>query len=243
MLGGLPGLLEAVADPAVQPVKMAEVGRRTVTPRNRVAAPLYSAPMPIRRTLRLALKSVLLVLAFAVVLWEETVWRWARAIGALIARIPFIATLEDLVRRLDARLVFALFLIPIALLFPLKIAALWLIAHHQVFAGLALAIGAKLLGTAISARLYAIAEPRLLELPSFAWLHGIVTGLLARAHAYLDASPAWQAARATLRRGKEAAIALIRRARTLLAGQGGGLGLRLAASRRLLDRWRRRPAP
>lgn len=218
---------------------MEAMGRSRWGQRNR--SPIFR-PMPLRRTLRLALKSILLVAAFAVVLWEETIWRWARAIGALIARIPFIATLEDLVRRLDARLVFALFLIPIALLFPLKIAALWLIAHHQVFAGLALAIGAKLLGTAISARLYALAEPRLLELPSFAWLHGIVTRLLARAHAYLDAFPAWQAARATLRRGKEMVATLARRVRSRLGGPGGGLALRLAAARRFL--WgRRRPAP
>ncbi|HEY4251919.1 MAG TPA: hypothetical protein VGM87_11980 [Roseomonas sp.] len=194
--------------------------------------------MPLRHTLRLALKSVLLVCAFAVVLWEETVWRWARALAAILARIPLVAKLEPLVQRLDARLVFLLFLIPIALLLPLKIAALWLIAHHHVVAGLALVIGAKLLGTAISARLYHLAQPRLMELPSFAWLHGLVSGLLARAHAYLDASPAWQAARATLRRAKVAVASVARR---LFAGRGGRLGLRLAAARRFLGG--RRAAP
>jgi hypothetical protein len=195
--------------------------------------------MPIRRTLRAAARSVLLVLAFAVILWEETVWRWARAFGALLARIPLVAALERLVQRLDARLVFALFLIPIALLFPLKIAALWLIAHHHVVAGLTLIAGAKLLGTAISARLYAIAEPRLLELPSFAWLHGLVTRLLGRAHAFLDASPAWQAARAAIRRARAAVAGVARRLRARFAGDGRGL----PAARRLLGRWRRRPAP
>ncbi len=172
-------------------------------------------------------RTLLLIPAFAIVLLEETIWRWARALGGLLARIPVFAAIERVVPRLDPRLVLALFLVPIALLFPVKLMALWLIGTGHAFTGVTLIVVAKMVGTAFSARLYAIAEPRLLELPLFVRLHGVVTRLLARAHAYLDATPAWQAARRAVARVK-ASLAQIR-ARYFA---GGGFSLVLATMRR-----------
>ena len=108
-------------------------------------------------------------------------------------------------------------------------AALWLIGTGHPVTGMALIVAAKMVGTAFSARLYAIAEPRLLELPLFVRLHGVVTRLLARAHAYLDASPAWQAARRAVARVKHT-IADIR-ARHF---SGEGFSIALANMRRRL---------
>ena len=178
------------------------------------------------------IRAPLLVAAFAIILLEETIWRWARALGTLLARIPLFAAIERLVPRLDARLVLGLFLIPIALLFPLKLAALWLIGTGRPFTGLALIVAAKMVGTAFSARLYTIAEPRLLELPLFVRLHGVVTRLVARAHAYLDASPAWQAARRAVARAKQTVRDI--RARYF---SGGAFAAALASVRH----WRRPP--
>lgn len=189
-----------------------------------------------RRTIRAALKPPLLFAAFLLLLWEETVWRWARALGALIARVPFMAAVERLVARLDARLVFLLFLIPMALLFPLKLLALWLIATGQPLLGIGVVVLAKMLGTAVSARLYVIAEPRLMEIRAFAWMHRLVTGWLKAAHAVLDASPAVQAARRAMRGMKERAKALLLQARAMLRTQRGGVALRFAAVRRWLAR-------
>ena len=172
-------------------------------------------------------RTLLLIPAFAIVLLEETIWRWARALGALLARIPVFAALERMVPRLDPRVVLALFLVPVVLLFPVKLVALWLIGTGHPFGGLALIIAAKMVGTAFSARLYTIAEPRLLELPLFVRLHGMVMRLVARAHAFLDASPAWQAARRAVARAK-AGLAEIR----TRYFSGGGFALALANMRR-----------
>ena len=190
----------------------------------------------IRRSLRAALTPPLLFVAFALLLFEETVWRWAKALGALIGRLPVMAALERVVARLDARLVFLLFLVPMALLMPLKFFALWLIATGQPVLGVGVVVVAKILGTAVSARLYTLAEPRLMEVRGFAWLHGHVTGWLALAHAYLDASPGWQAARRMVRHTKDVAKALLGRARALLRARRGGIGLRFAAVRRWMGR-------
>lgn len=190
----------------------------------------------LRRPLRALLRPPLLFAAFLLLLWEETVWRWAKALGALVARIPFMAALERLVARMDARLVFLLFLIPMALLFPLKLLALWLIATGQPLIGLAVVFAAKVVGTAISARLYTIAEPRLMEIRAFVWLHALVTGWLKAAHAYLDSSPSWVAAKRFVRDAKDRAKALARRASVMLRAQRGGVGFRFAAARRWLGR-------
>ena len=89
-----------------------------------------------------------------------------------------------------------LFLIPLLGLIPLKFAAVWLIGGGHPIKGVMLLLGAKFLGTAVSAHLYAVAEPKLMQIRLFAWGRNIVVAVLARAHAYLDASPTWQAARA-----------------------------------------------
>lgn len=190
----------------------------------------------VRRSLRAALKPPLLFAAFLLLLWEETVWRWAKALGALVARIPVMAALERVVARLDARLVFLLFLIPMALLLPLKFVALWLIATGQPLLGLAAVVIAKMVGTAVSARLYVIAEPRLMEVPAFAWLHGHVTGWLKAAHDCLDASPTWQAARRRMAAAKGQVHRLTGWLRQGLRTRRGGLSLRLAAARRWIGR-------
>ena len=174
--------------------------------------------------LRRVLTPPLVFLAGAVVLFEETFWQWMHPVGALLARLPVFAWLERVVQRMPPRLVLALFLLPVALLIPLKLAALWLIGAGHVLAGVVLIVVAKVAGTALSARLYAIAQPRLMLVPLFVQLHARVQRLLAWAHAALAASPAWQAVRAAMARLR-----------------GGGLKRRFAAALRRFSR--RAPAP
>ena len=69
------------------------------------------------------------------------------------------------------RVALLVFLLPALLLLPVKLGALWLIAQHQVWLGLLLIVLAKLLGTAIVARLFTLTRPALLRLPWFAALY------------------------------------------------------------------------
>jgi len=187
-------------------------------------------------SIRAALRPPLLLFAFLWVVLEETIWRWARAIGGLIARIPVFAALERLILRLDAHVVLLFFLVPIAALFPVKLGALWLIGTGRPLAGLALLLAAKSIGTAFSARLYVVAEPKLMEIRAFAWARGQVLALLGRAHAFLDASPACQAALRVLRQAKAAVKGAAARVRALLRGGAPSLIGRVRAVR---AHWRR----
>ena len=187
--------------------------------------------------LRRMLRAPLLLLAFLWVVLEETIWHGAALLGARIARLPVFAALERLVLRSDPHVVLLLFLVPLLGLIPLKFAALWLIGGGHPIKGALLLLGAKFLGTALSAHLYAVAEPKLMQIALFARVRNLVVALLARAHAFLDASPAWQAARRAVRRARTMARALAAQARALVFGDGPTLLDRVRAVR---AQWRRR---
>jgi len=180
--------------------------------------------------LRRALRAPLLLLAFLWVVFEETIWRWAGWLGAAVARLPIFVRFEQLLLRLDPHVVLVLFLMPLLGLIPLKLAAVWLIGGGHAIKGAMLLVGAKMLGTVVSARLYAVAEPKLMQIPLFVRVRAVVLALVARAHAFLDASPSWQAARRATRRAKEMVRALV------LGGEGG----MLERVRAVRARWRHR---
>lgn len=140
------------------------------------------------------LRGLLLALAALVVFVEEWGWRpLSRALGRLTAWGP-LGRLEALVRRAPPRLALVLFAVPAVALFPLKLAALGLVGRGHTLLGLALVLGAKLLGTAIVGRLYVLLEPQLLTFPWLAaaigWWRDWKNGIKARVHA----SRAWRAA-------------------------------------------------
>lgn len=151
-----------------------------------------------RALIRGALSFVLaLVIAF-----EEWGWRPLAAMAARLARFRSIAALEAFVQALPPYPSLLVFVLPSVLLFPLKLVALWLIATgHVILAGLVFT-GAKVVGTALLARIFQLTQPKLMQLAWFAALYGRVVpwkdALVARA----KATPVWQAARAMKARVK-----------------------------------------
>ena len=191
----------------------------------------------------------LILLAVVVVVLEATVWRWLTALGHVLARLAPFAALERLVARLSPRMVVAVFALPFLAFIPLlKFGELWLFLHGHVVLGVLLLVGAKVIGVAFSARLFEIARPKMLQVPSFAWVHGHALRLWGACHALLESLPAWVAARAFVHRLGAAGRALLAtgwHALRALFGRaaqgwtGGGTRARLAAALRLL----RRPHP
>jgi hypothetical protein len=179
--------------------------------------------MPSRAFIRRCVTPPLVILAVLVVLFEATFWHWMIELGAWLARrVPLFAALERLVERWSPQRVCLLFVVPLAMLVPVSLFADWLILRGRVLDGVALLIGAKIVGTAFSARLFAVAKPKLMLVPAFACAYGVVTRLIARARAYLDALPAWQIAQRSVASAH----------RWIAAGRHGLLGCRFAAARR-----------
>lgn len=155
---------------------------------------------------------MLLVLFVLIVFFEEFGWRPLAAVVAVFARWPPIARVEALIRRAPPRVALALFLVPAVLLFPVKLAALWLMQAGRPTLGITVIVVAKLGGTALVGRLFILVEDQLM---TFAWFARCVDWWRAtrdRIMAALRKSTLWRSAallRHTWRRG-------LRRLRALL---------------------------
>jgi hypothetical protein len=150
-----------------------------------------------------AARPALVLLAGALVLFEELVVRNVAALARRIARVRFVADLEARAARLPPWAAMCLFAVPVAFLVPVKVAGLWLIGSGHVFSGVAVIVAGKLAGTAVEARVFAACRPALMTVGWFARLHDWVLGVRDRAYARVRALEAWQAAAAAETRARE----------------------------------------
>ena len=125
----------------------------------------------IARRLRKALRAILLAPAALILLFEEWGWEPLAAAVAAIGRLPLLRHLEGLIRRLPPWAALLAFGLPVVVLIPVKLLALYLFGKGHLSAGVGLIIGAKIVGTAVAARLFQLTQPALMRLPWFARLY------------------------------------------------------------------------
>ncbi|MGJ7578782.1 hypothetical protein ACSFA3_01220 [Variovorax sp. RHLX14] len=118
-------------------------------------------------TLRKLLRALATILMVPVLLFEEWGWEPLAAQVSKLARLPLWARLEDRVRNLPPWGAVMVFFLPVVMLFPIKLAALFLFGRSHYASGFALLAGAKLVGTAILARLFQLVKPTLLTIGWF----------------------------------------------------------------------------
>jgi hypothetical protein len=125
-------------------------------------AAFWSVAKPVLRT---ALQIVLALL----ILLEEWGWRpLAELLGRLARWQPW-ARLETAIARLPPYPALVVFVVPSVFLLPLKFLAVFLIAKgYFLIAGLLFA-GAKVVATALVARLFMLTQPALMQIGWFAW--------------------------------------------------------------------------
>ena len=119
-------------------------------------------------TLRNVLRGLLTAILVPVLLFEE--WGWtplAELVGRL-AHLPMWARIEDKVRTLPPWGALLAFFVPVLLLLPVKILALFLFSEGHAATAFAVLVAAKLIGTAIVARIFQLVEPSLMRIPLFA---------------------------------------------------------------------------
>lgn len=173
----------------------------------------------------------LIVLA-ALLMWvEEWLWEHLKVLTAWVAKFPLFKWSERLIQRLPAYPTMAVFLIPGAVLFPVKLGAVWLMTHGQVLLGIGVIVAAKVVGTAVVARLYVICQPKLMTIGWFARLHDWLTATRDRLYSAIRAMPLYQATRAKLSAIKQTVSRMLR----VMRGRRG-VGARWRAIRRWLRR-------
>ena len=123
-----------------------------------------------QRLLRAASQPFVLVLALW--LWlEDWLWEPLSRVMHDIGALPVLRQLETLIRRAPPWLALACYGLPILVLLPFKFAGLWLFAKGHYLSGGGVFFGAKIVGTAIAARIFALTRDTLLQLAWFARLY------------------------------------------------------------------------
>ena len=141
------------------------------------------------------LRGVLLGLAAFILFIVEWGWGPLTALAARVARWPPVAWLEARIRAVPRRVALLLFLAPAVMLFPLKLAALWLIDQGRATLGIGLIVAAKLIGTAFVGRLFILLESQLLSFAWFASALGWWHRTKARVRLAVRQSTLWRTAR------------------------------------------------
>ena len=121
------------------------------------------------------------------ILFEEWGWEPLQRLLARIGELPGFRWMENQLRGLPPYAALAVFLVPTVLLLPVKLLALWFMGQGLVMTGALVIVVAKLVGTAVVARIFTLTRPALLQMPWFARLYDgwtlWKTALLARVRA------------------------------------------------------------
>lgn len=139
--------------------------------------------------MRRALKPlwVLLALVFLVEAW---LWEHLRPPVAwvvnLVAWDRLKARLAATIDHLPPWAVLIVFVIPFILLLPLKFLEVYLLVHRQWIPAILVLVLAKLLGLGVTAFIFDVTRPKLLQMAWFRWLYELMLTWLAKAHALID---------------------------------------------------------
>ncbi len=125
----------------------------------------------LKRLLLALLNATLVPLAALLLIFEEWGWEPLARLIIRLGRLPLWAWIERLIRRLPPYWALLLLSVPGLALIPVKLLALYWLAEGDVFLGVVVVVGAKVLGTAVVAWLFMLTQPSLMRLRWFARLY------------------------------------------------------------------------
>jgi hypothetical protein len=161
---------------------------------------------------------ILLAVIFLIEAW---LWDHLEPIVArVVAKIPLRAFKHWLAERVDTlspAMTLIVFIVPVIPLFPLKLIGFWLLAHEYWLSAVVTILFAKFLGVGVTAFVFDVTRPKLLEMGWFGKLYEFVLALRAKAHELVDP--------------------IKQRIREVLQGDGDGWSSRMF---RLVQRFRKR---
>ncbi|MFT4097310.1 MAG: hypothetical protein QM651_09295 [Rhodoblastus sp.] len=126
----------------------------------------------------------------AIFLVEAWLWDvlggWVRAMVAALPLAAVKRVLQRMIETMPATFALALFVIPILVVLPFKIAGLALIAGGRVVSGGCVFLVAKTVGLGVTAFVFDVCHGRLMTLPWFARFYAFVIRMRDWAHAKVD---------------------------------------------------------
>jgi hypothetical protein len=139
--------------------------------------------------MRRLLRPFLILLAL-VFLFEAWLWRHlAPIVGWIVNLIPwatFKTRVAVAIERLPPYPTLLVFLIPVMLLLPLKVVGFWMLAHGFWLSAVVVLSLAKVVSLGVTAFIFDLTRPKLLELSWFRWFYEHMIVWLAKAHDLAD---------------------------------------------------------
>ena len=130
---------------------------------------------------------VLLAIIFLIEAW---LWDHLEPIVArVVAAIPLSTFKQWLAERVDTlspAMTLIVFIVPVIPLFPLKLIGIWLLTHEHWTGAFFTILFAKFVGVGITAFIFDVTRPKLLEMGWFERLYEFILALRAKAHALVD---------------------------------------------------------
>ncbi|MDE2439625.1 MAG: hypothetical protein KGP14_01270 [Betaproteobacteria bacterium] len=109
-----------------------------------------------------------IVLAALLLWFWEWLWEPLENFMAIIGRWPVLRQVETWITQAPRYIALTCFIIPGAVLLPFKLVGIYFIGHGAAFLGIATFLAAKVVGTALVARIFALTKHQLMEIAWFA---------------------------------------------------------------------------
>jgi hypothetical protein len=130
---------------------------------------------------------VLLAIIFLIEAW---LWDHLEPVVAwVVSALPLRAFKQWLAERVDTlspAMTLIVFIVPIIPLFPLKLVGLWLLANEYWISAILVLVFAKFFGLGVTAFIFDVTRPKLLQMPWFEKLYGWVIALREKARAIVE---------------------------------------------------------
>ena len=175
------------------------------------------------QTAKPVLRTILQVLLALLILLEEWGWRPLADLLGRFARWRPWARVESAIARLPPYAALFVFIVPTIVLLPLKFLALFLIANGQLVLAALLFAVAKVVATALVARLFLLTQPALMQIGWFAWCYDRFMPWKETLVAYVRASWVWRTGRLWKERAKRVYMAQWRTGRPALLQLGSAM--------------------
>src|SRR4051812_43384961 len=184
---------------------------------------------PLWRLLRLPL----LALAVLVVLVDDAFRAVVVPSVRALSRLRLVQRVEAAVAKLPPYGVLALFLVPLAIIEPLKVYGLLLFGEGRFIAGIMVFVVAKVVGLGLAERLFAIGRDKLLSIGWFCACYRRVIVIRDAVHDWLESTSFWPRVK-RLAAGIRGRLQPVRAGVARMVAGLGGEGRLVAAARRQL---------
>lgn len=177
---------------------------------------------------------LLLALAVIVVLFDDAFRAFVIPMVRALARLALMRRIEGAIAALPPQGILMLFVVPLAIIEPFKIYALYLFSQGNITGGVLTFVVAKVVGVGLAERLFAIGRDKLLSIRWFAWCHARILAIRDAVHAWLMQNSVWQRALRIVRQVRERLAEARAALKRVLHRAGRG---RFAAARRRVRRY------